>query len=65
MNISRALAEKIEALESIIAYLPNDCRNRREYYQEKCDSYRYISGEHGGDCHCPKTNTGINDDRQP
>ena len=63
MDITLALAGKIEALESIIAHLPNNCQNRREYYQEKCDSYRHISGDPGGDCHRPKTNIRMSDDR--
>ena len=45
MNLKAALTERIEALESIIEHLHDNCQNRREYYQEKCDIYRGLLGD--------------------
>ena len=42
MNMAAVLAERIEALESIIEHLQGNGQSRREYYQEKCEIYRYI-----------------------
>lgn len=42
MNMAAVLAERIEALESIIEHLKGNGQNRREYYQEKCAIYRHI-----------------------
>ncbi len=42
MNLEAVLAERIEALESIIEQLQGNGRTRREYYQERCAIYRHI-----------------------
>ena len=42
MNMEAVLAERIEALESIIAHLQGNGQSRREHYQEKCAIYRHL-----------------------
>ena len=42
MNMEVVLAERIEALESIIEHLQGNGQSRREHYQEKCAIYRHL-----------------------
>ena len=42
MDMKAALKERIAALENIVKNLSKAGGTRREYYLEKCESYRHI-----------------------